>query len=318
MGSLLNKTLFLFLILAHFSLVGQEFQKDTSYTIHSAYHKLVKKYPNISIAKSGVQDLVKIDRDIVYKSIGKRDLVCDVYRPIEVKGSIPGVLLIHGGGWKTGDKQMMKALAEKIAAEGYLVVCPEYRLSAESTYPAAVIDLFSAIRWMRKERNSFGLNPEKIAVAGCSAGGQLAALMGSSYKKNIYKDNCLDTIDQSIQLVVDIDGVLAFKHPMSEEGKMASDWLGGNYEAIPGTWEEASAMFQVNESTPPTLFIGSSYPRFLAGREEYQATLKEFGIPSEFKAFSDAPHSFWLMNPWFEPTMNWVIGFMNEQVKNNK
>lgn len=309
--------IFIFCLLANL-LQAQDLRRDTSYTLHSAYQKLVKKYPGVTIARSGVEQLVDSETDLVYRKVGERALKCDLYQPVNHEGLLPGVVLIHGGGWKTGDKSMMKAMAEQVAAAGYIVICPEYRLSPEAAYPAAVVDLFSAIRWMQSEHEKLELDKNRLAVIGCSAGGQLAALLGTTYQDAKYRDEYFPNENQQIQAIVDIDGVLAFHHPISEEGKMAADWLGGSYDQIPATWDEASAMYHVDANTPPTLFIGSSYPRFLAGMEEYRKTTESYGIYTDYQAFNDAPHSFWLVNPWYTDTMKWTIAFLNKKLKNKE
>jgi len=86
--------------------------------------------------------------------------------------------MIHGGGWKSGSKEMQIPLAQQISARGYVTVCVEYRLSPEALYPAAVHDIKAAIRFLRAHAEEYGIDPGKIAVSGCSAGGHLAALAG--------------------------------------------------------------------------------------------------------------------------------------------
>ncbi|MEQ8241117.1 MAG: alpha/beta hydrolase, partial [Cyclobacteriaceae bacterium] len=188
---------------------------------------------------------------------------------------------------------------EKLAEEGYIVMVPEYRLSIESRYPAAVEDIIDAIKWIKKNEEKLSIDTTNIALIGCSSGGQLATLIGTKFP---------------VQAVVDIDGILAFHHPDSEEGTMAAQWLGGSYDQIPEVWKEASALTHVSKQTPPTLFIASKYPRFLAGHQEYMQALQVFGIKSEIRFMEDAPHSFWLLSPWFQPTLNHVINFLNNTV----
>jgi len=71
----------------------------------------------------------------------------------------------------------------------------------------------------------------------------------------------------------------------------------------------------VNENSPPIQFINSSIPRFHIGREEVIEKLKAYSIHSEVKAFQDAPHSFWLFDPWFERTGKYVVEFLDKVLK---
>src|SRR5690606_5567589 len=152
---------------------------DTSYTVYSVYKKLHKRYPYIEIVRPELPKDVAHDKDIVYRTIGNRKLHLDVFRP-QQKVAQPAILLIHGGGWRTGDKSLMFPLAGRLAAKGYTVVVPEYRRSIEAVYPAAVHDLKTAIRWMREKSSEYLIDTTQLAVMGCSAGGQLAALLGTT------------------------------------------------------------------------------------------------------------------------------------------
>ncbi|HBX65702.1 MAG: esterase [Balneola sp.] len=297
------------------SLLAQDFPRDTSYTLQSAYQKYVKEYPNIALVDQQLEDQLKIQKNIVYKNTGNRNLHVDVYHPKEINELLPAVLIVHGGGWISGDKSMMKQIAMELAFQGYVAVAVEYRLSPEAQYPAAIYDVKSALKWMRDHSSDNQIDPHKIAVMGTSAGGQIAALVATTQNKGRFEDPADSTNTAAkVQALVDIDGVLAFIHPVSEEGRVAGLWLGGTQIEKRDTWIDASALTHVNRNTPPTLFIGSAYPRFLAGQKEMSALLDKHNIYNQSYKL-DAPHSFWLFHPWFEPTMSHVVSFLNDTLK---
>lgn len=281
--------------------VVSQMPRDTSYTVQSTVKKVAKYYPDLKV--EGVLPAhpytVETRSFIEYKNLGYRTLTANMFLP-KGEGRKPAVLLIHGGGWRAGAPDLMTPLAEQVAADGYVVLVPEYRLSLEARYPAGKDDLIDAIEWLKNQSSKFQVDTTKIAVMGCSAGGQLAALIGTTYP---------------VQAIIDVDGVLAFKHPDSQEGEVASQWLGGTYEEIPDVWEEASALTHVDATTPPTLFLASKYPRFLAGREEFMRVLQNSDIHTEVYFMEDAPHSFWLLTPWFEPTVERTLEFLNKTLK---
>ncbi|MEV6483041.1 alpha/beta hydrolase [Streptomyces sp. NPDC051576] len=99
-----------------------------------------------------------------------------VYRPAEPEGDLPGLLFLHGGGFVLGSVAAADADARRLAAEaGVVVVSVEYRLAPEHRYPAAVEDCYAALVWAAKNAAELGLDSDRLAVFGESAGGGLAA-----------------------------------------------------------------------------------------------------------------------------------------------
>ncbi|WP_245590626.1 alpha/beta hydrolase [Adhaeribacter aquaticus] len=291
--------------------------RDTSFTIYSTYQKEVKNRPYVQMAKPPMPAGVLAKKEVVYSTIGDRELHLDVFYPAnKSKKKLPAVLLIHGGGWRSGSKENLVPMAQQLAAKGYVTVTAEYRLSPEAKYPAAVHDLKAAVRWMRANAETYNLDKNKIAALGCSAGGQLAALLGTT-NKNTKLEGTGGNPKQSsaVQAVIDMDGVLAFKHPESAEGVVASQWLGGTYEEQAENWIEASALTHVGKNAVPILFINSSTPRFHAGREDFIQVLNQHNIYSEVHTFPDTPHPFWLLHPWFNPTLELTVNFLNKNFK---
>lgn len=306
----------LFIGFLSISVCAQEFKipHDTSFTVYSSFIKEKKNYPFIKIAKPALPDGVLTLSNIIYRTIGKRKLAMDICYPSKkLDDGYPAVLLIHGGGWRSGDKSQCVPIAQALAGRGYVVMSVEYRLSPEEKYPAAVYDLKAAIRWMRANASLYNINPQKIAAMGFSAGGQLAALLGTTGQYNKLDGEGENKSQSSaVQAVVDVDGILAFKHPESEEGASAAAWLGGTYEQKPDAWEEASALTHTDENTPPILFINSSLPRFHAGRDDMIKKLNKLNICSEVKQLPETPHPFWLFHPWFDPTVDFTIVFLDK------
>jgi acetyl esterase/lipase len=125
--------------------------------------------------------------DLTYASYtGYRPLTLDLYRPASTAIPHPLVLYVHGGGWQSGHTRHSGAFANwpaalaSIAARGYVVASVEYRLSGEAPFPAAIQDVKAAIRWLRANAAKFGIDKQRAVIWGGSAGGQLAALAGTS------------------------------------------------------------------------------------------------------------------------------------------
>src|SRR6185436_1806201 len=154
---------------------------DTSFSLAAAYAGIVKTNPEAKIVNElHFSNLVE-ENNINYCKVGDRKLLMDVfYAKWKASSKRTAVIIIHGGGWRSGDRNLHYPLAQRLAKLGYVCFTPEYRLSTEALYPAGVYDIKSAIRWVRKNAAKYGLNEDKIVVAGHSAGGELAAMMGAT------------------------------------------------------------------------------------------------------------------------------------------
>ncbi len=290
-------------------------QKDTSFTLNATFVKEQKKRPFISIAIPKAKSDVIINKDIIYRKIGERSLGLDIYYPKRIHKRKPAVLLIFGGGWRSGDKSQNEAMSTALANRGYVAVSAEYRLSGEAQYPAAVYDLKAALKWMKLNAKNYGIDSNRISTLGVSAGGQLAALIGTTNCNPLFEDTIgvgQGHVTTNIHSAIDIDGILAFHHPESAESLVASQWLGGTYEQRPDRWKEASALEHITNQTVPFLFINSSLPRFHAGRTDFIKLLDSLHIYSEVHTIDDTPHPFWFFNPWFDPMMEHIIGFLKK------
>jgi alpha-L-fucosidase 2 len=123
----------------------------------------------------------KVIRDIVYASPGGVPLRLDAYL-IRGPGPFPAVIYVHGGGWTYGDKDggFARFLIPALVDRGYSVFSINYRLAPRYPYPAAVHDVRSAIAFVRRNARPLRISPDRIALAGSSAGGHLVALVGTT------------------------------------------------------------------------------------------------------------------------------------------
>ncbi len=294
--------------------------RDSSYTTASAFAKDVQKHPEIRTVQESEFDAVETTRNITFCRSGERELKLDVFKNTSKNGSSnTAIIIIHGGGWRSGNRTQHYPLAQKLAELGYVCFTPEYRLSTEALFPAGVYDLKAAIRWVRSHAAEYRFDPNRIAVLGFSAGGELAAFMGTTANMPLFEGNdCSTDASSTVNAVIDIDGTLSFVHPDSGEGddsrgtSAATYWFGYSKKENPVLWKAASPLSYVGPDTPPTLFINSSVDRMHAGREDYIETLKSNSIYSEVQEFEGSPHSFILYHPWFEPSVKYIDGFLTK------
>lgn len=310
-------------VLGSFELSAQvaavKIPKDTTFNIKNEFKKNRKYFPFIKPAKDSLPENVNEKRNVIYTTLkntpfGDRDLHADVFLP-KKKGKYPALIMIHGGGWRAGDKSLQIPMAQMLASKGIVTICVEYQLSMEAKYPAAVQNIKSAIRWTRANAEKFGIDSDKIAVSGCSAGGQLAMLVGLTSGEESMEGNQGNLgYSSKIQAIVDMDGVVDFMAPLSLNLNRKSDspdiqWLGGSFYEKPEIWKEASSIFWANEKSCPILFINSSFPRFHAGQDELIGMMNNWGIYTEVHKFDIQLHPFWLFHPWIDDTVDHVNNF---------
>lgn len=137
----------------------------------------------------------------------------DVYLPATGNGPFPVIVAIHGGGFKFGDKNSSEVNDELVGlTKGYAVISVNYRTSGEAPFPAAVLDVKAAIRFIKANASKYNLNPNKIAAWGDSAGANLAAMLGTSSGVTTVEDLTMGNAEQSskVQAVVDFFGPINF------------------------------------------------------------------------------------------------------------
>ncbi|MBK8975315.1 MAG: alpha/beta hydrolase [Planctomycetes bacterium] len=151
--------------------------------------------------------------DLVYATLApQRALHLDLYLPSGATRPTPCVVWIHGGGWQTGSRMAARADALALAGLGLAVAAVEYRLSGEATWPAQIHDVKGAVRWLRANARQYGLDIDRFAAFGSSAGGHLAAVLGTSagsaFLEGVVGGNLAQTT--RIQAVADFFGPTDF------------------------------------------------------------------------------------------------------------
>jgi pectinesterase len=295
---------------------------DTSFSILSAYASTIKTNPEAKLVDEiHFSNLVE-EKNISYCKMGGRKLLIDAfYTKSKVSKKRTAVIIIHGGGWRSGNRSLHYPLAQRLAKLDYVCFTPEYRLSTEALYPAGVYDIKTAIRWVRKNASKYDLDEDKIVVAGHSAGGELAAMMGATNGIESFEgDGCYKKVSGKVNAVINIDGILAFIHPESGEGddtkrtSAATSWFGYSKTENPELWKQASPLTHVGPHSPPILFINSNVARMHAGRRDYIDVLNRNHIYSGVTTFN-APHSFILFNPWLDSSVVLIDKFLQSVFK---
>lgn len=192
---------------------------------------------------------------------------------VKVLNKKPTIVWIPGGGWRGSDKNLMVPEMQFLAEAGYIVASIYYRSSAEAHFPAQIIDVKSAIRFLRANADKYSIDIDRIAVIGRSAGGHLTALACMNLPDYDIGNNL--QFSSEVQCGVDLFGPIDLKILMEMERdniKPGSRWqsveeshggalLGGSEKTKPELTREASPIFHINEKSAPMLIMhGDSDP----------------------------------------------------------
>ena len=208
---------------------------------------------------------VDVQRDLVYKTINGRSLRLDIYSPKSISHPLPVVLWVHGGGWSKGRKEQKPPV--NLMAKGFIIVSIDYRLSFDAPFPAQIEDCKAAVRWLRANAATYHIDPDHIGAWGHSAGGHLAALLGTSGGVAALEgagDN--PTFSSRVQAVCDMSGpsdILRLYENVSQATEGSSrraktyveQFLGGKGEQVEAKAIAASPITYVSRDDAAFLVI---------------------------------------------------------------
>lgn len=252
-------------------------------------------------------DDIVIYKDIVYASIDGHELKLDLAVPKYLKTPAPAIVDFPGGAWRICNKSADDA--RFYAKYGFIGVSVEYRTSDIALFPAAVHDCKTAIRWLRAHAGNYQIDTGKIGVTGISAGGYLAAMLGtSSGDRYLEGAGGFPEYSSAVQAVVDhfgptdflttIDttglGLRDFNNDQFSENSPAALFLGGIPSKLPEKARQASPITYIDPNDPPTL-IGHGEKDgmvVITHSQLFFDALKKAGIPTEFVRVKNADHQY--------------------------
>lgn len=200
-------------------------------------------------------------KDVVYATVDGKDLILDIYLP---KGNASPALVVwvHGGAWQHGSKARVPMV---FVEKGYAVASLDFRQATEARFPAGVHDIKAAIRFLRAKANVYGYRTDRIAIAGESSGGHLAALVGVSNGDKELEGTVGTYLNQSsdVQAIIDYYGASdlmtilkqSTPHGLSVRKPALDLLLGGQPEEMKAVAEQASPVNYVDKNDPPLLLL---------------------------------------------------------------
>lgn len=269
--------------------------------------------------------LEKLDEhlDVTFAKYGDRVLKLDIFRPKNIPEELPAIVCIHGGGWRKGSKINHRKVAQALAAEGYVTVSIDYRLSDEAIFPAHIHDCKAAVRFLRANASQYGIDPDRIGAIGHSAGGHLAALLATSAGvRELEGDGGNSEFSSAIQAVVPMGGQTDF---MSERNRQKSasaeiwqQFMGGSQDEVPEAYRMASPLSHLDRNDPPVWLITGEKDDPSTRAESLRKKMDELGIPNGLTIIKNAPHPFTVQQVWFDQMMSAATAFFDRTLKNSK
>ncbi|HZW32062.1 MAG TPA: alpha/beta hydrolase [Isosphaeraceae bacterium] len=207
-----------------------------------------------------------VDRNIVYPTLSGPSQRLDVYLPDGPipPGGRPVLIAIHGGGWRRYSKaEYGPRIAAAFVARGYVVVAPNYVLSAPGSpsWPTNLEDLQAVVNWVRTHAGDLGINPNQVAAIGESAGGNLAELLGTDPGPAGSSG-----VSSRVNAVVAFSGPSDLPALYAESpgaGRWVAQFLGGPPGQVPARYAAASPIDQVAPGDPPMLLVHGRQDTFV-------------------------------------------------------
>ncbi|AEI46914.1 alpha/beta hydrolase [Runella slithyformis] len=265
--------------------------------------------------------------NVPYNNDTLKKHLLDIYLPVEAKGKVPSggvplVVLIHGGGWIGNDKYAdMGYMPNTVAAmlnTGMAVASIDYRFAMNAVFPAILQDCNKAVSFLYDNAAQYGLDKNRIALMGFSAGGHLASLMGTSHNnkvKNLYSPGSYRPF--KYKAVVDFYGPTDLTLlPGNEDVKSPEGILiGAKPLERPDLAKAASPITYIDKNDPPFLIYHGEKDNIVSNKQSklFSAWLNHFGVKNELTIVKDAPHFGKMYD--VDEIKNKVIAFLKEELK---
>jgi acetyl esterase/lipase len=265
---------------------------------------------------------IRVTRDVVYGTADGAPLTLDVCTRVAAttgeQAPKPAVLVIHGGSWRSGDKSNAAWLpaCEWLGGAGCVAFSINYRLAPQHVFPAAIDDTRAAVRWMRapEQVDRYGIDPARIGVFGGSAGGNLAALLGTTGTGPL-------TTGDRVAAVAELSGPtdltaaglsLGTTSPSFQQIEL--DYLGcTSFDLCPQA-RAASPLYQVDSGDPP-FFIGQSLDEFIPKpqADALVAALHKAGVETTYATLPGTRHSLAMLTPQLRAR---IVDFLHAHLGN--
>jgi acetyl esterase/lipase len=218
----------------------------------------VKGFPTvlvaIAVALAGCAGDVQVLPDVSYDDRHGAATTMDLYLPDDPGTARPAVMLVHGGGWSSFSKDTYTAHATRFGEAGYVAASINYRLLPDGTYPAVFQDVICALSFLRAHADDYGLDPDRVAVYGYSAGGHLVAILGLATEVPDFQPDCAWGGTGPANAVISGAGLHELRGDAAGVD-VVQELIGGTLDQYPERFDNASPIAHVRGDAPPFLLI---------------------------------------------------------------
>lgn len=269
---------------------------------------------------------VKTELDVEYIPGGGKMQSFDIYYPVKSEKPLPLIVLVHGGGWRGGDKGGGCPLIPQ-TQRGYVIACINYRFSNQAIFPAQIQDCQAAIRFFRANAKKYNIDPDHIGVWGDSAGGHLVALLGTAGGSKAFPAiGGNEEQSDRVQAVIDWYGPTDFINFAAQEvppldelhstvaNSPISELFGGPVTEHLELARSASPINYVSKDSAPILIEHGDKDSLvpIAQSIDFAAALKQAGADVTFHNIKDAGHGPGIIRDGF---LDVVVEFFDKHLK---
>jgi acetyl esterase/lipase len=270
----------------------------------------------------GAAAAVEVRRDVPYATPPEGPLSLDLYGPAAPTGGSrarrAAVVLLHGGGWRDGDKRDLIRYGLALAERGFVCAVPDYRSSREATFPAQVRDAKAAVRWLRANAAAAGVDASRVGAFGVDAGAHLAVLAALTPDDPAFRpapetlEVGAETTD-ALAAVVGVAGLYTFEHAPGRETLTAL--LGGTRAEVPEAYERASPSTHLDGDAPPTLLLHGEEDDVVPAMasELFYDGLEAAATDADCAIAAETGHD--VHEAQFEWTLSWTAGFLDRHLR---
>jgi acetyl esterase/lipase len=248
-----------------------------------------------------------VTRDIPYTNAPQKQ-TADLYTPAG-PGLFPAIVYIHGGSWRSGNKRVYEKLATDLAAEGYAGFAIDYDLDPHS-FPTSWQQARQAIEFLRAHAAEYHVDPNRIVIAGDSAGGELAALIALAPNG---PPGGTDTKVVKVSAAILLNGI----YDVNLDAEVITRYLGVRCGTGDATCTAASPMHYVHPDAPP-IFVGHGTADPVvpyAQAEALTAALRNDKDVVATYVANGGHHSYWREKEFYEPNLQAIEAFLSRTLK---